>query len=152
MNPSTVQLVASYEEAGMTPEEIAQVDGLEVGAVKAILFAHSRKYAERVKGSAKADNLATDETVEDFKKADDELALQVIRRIAQFSEDDGTALKAAMYIRNDRKGRLNPQKAAGQLVQNNILLLNEKFAEAAAALASKVLPAKQLQNENAINV
>ena len=151
MNPSTVQLVASYEEAGMTPEEIAQVDGLEVGAVKAILFAHSRKYAEHVKGSAASVSQDSGE-VEDFKKADDELALQVIRRIAQFSEDDGTALKAAMYIRNDRKGRLNPQKAAGQLVQNNILLLNEKFAEAAAALASKVLPAKQLQNENAINV
>lgn len=124
----------------MTPEEIAQVDGLELSAVKAILMANSTLYRDSVAGPSKADDEG-----KDFSGSDNDEALEVIKRIAKFSEDDSVALKAAMYIRNDKRRRLDPQKAAGQLVQNNVFLLNEHFAKVREAIAAKVLPASKLQ-------
>lgn len=140
MSQDIRQIVASFEEAGMTPEEIAQVDGLELSAVKAILMANSTLYRDSVAGATIADDEG-----KDFSGADNDEALEVIKRIAKFSEDDSVALKAAMYIRNDKKRRLDPQKAAGQLVQNNVFLLNEHFAKVREAIAAKVLPASKLQ-------
>lgn len=138
MNSRTKQIVASFEEAGMTPEEIAQVEALNVEAVKSTLFTYSSSYRESV-GNTPATSTKTSEDA-DFNSEDNDLALRVLRRIAEHSDDDSLALKAAMYIRNDKKKRLDPQKALSNL-HVNIAVLNEHFEKAAAHDAAKVLPA-----------
>lgn len=144
MNSRTKQIVASYEEAQMTPEEIAQVEQLNTDAVKATLFTHSALYRESV-GHIPATSTRTGED-EDFNNDDNALALRVLRRIAENSTDDNIALKAAIYIRNDKKKRLDPQKALGSL-NLNVAILNEHFTKAAEIDAAKVLPTKQPQQK-----
>jgi hypothetical protein len=128
------QIVAQFESAGMTPEEIARVEELDVRAVKSLLFAKSGKYRELI-GEQKAPN--------EFTEDDNALALKVIKRIAEYSEDDNTALKAAQFIRNDKKGRLD-NRAGFKGLNININVLNEHFAKAAEAIMSSVKPQQKV--------
>lgn len=121
----------------MTAEEIAQVEHLDLHAVKATLFTHSRLYREKVSGVV-ATKTATGED-KDFESSDNDLALKVIREIAEMSEDDSVRLKAAMFIRNDKKKRLDAQAGIKSL-SLNVNILNEHFAKVAANIAPKVLP------------
>ena len=75
MSNRAEQIKALYEISGCTPEQIAEVESLEVGAVKALLVQSSGKYREDVK-SAKEN---------DFTESDNDLSLAVIRRVAQYS-------------------------------------------------------------------
>lgn len=132
MTNAAQQIVTSYETLGLSVHQIAEVESIASTAVKAILFANSSKYRDDI--GAKKDN--------DFNETDIDLALSVIRRVAQYSEDDGTALKAAMFIRNDKKGRLDV-KAGLKKLNINVTVLNEHFAKATQALASRVNPSQQ---------
>jgi hypothetical protein len=132
MTNAAQQIVTSYETLGLSLEQIAEVESIGITAVKAILFANSAKYRADI--DTKKEN--------DFNETDTELALGVIRRVAQYSEDDHTALKAAMFIRNDKKGRLDV-KAGLKKLNINVTVLNEHFAKATQALASKVNPQQQ---------
>lgn len=132
MTNAAQQIVTSYETLGLTLDQIAEVESIGVTAVKAILFANSAKYRADI--DTKKEN--------DFNETDTELALGVIRRVAQYSEDDHTALKAAMFIRNDKKGRLDV-KAGLKKLNINVTVLNEHFAKATQALAAKVIPQQQ---------
>jgi len=132
MTNAAQQIVTSYETLGLSVEQIAEVEAIASTAVKAILYANSSKYRNDI--DAKKEN--------DFNETDTDLALNVIRRVAQYSEDDGTALKAAMFIRNDKKGRLDV-KAGLKKLNINVTVLNEHFAKATQALASRVNPSQQ---------
>lgn len=132
MTNAAQQIVTSYETLGLSLEQIAEVESVNVTAVKAILFANSPKYRSDI--DTKKEN--------DFNDTDNSLSLDVIRRVAQYSEDDHTALKAAMFIRNDKKGRLDV-KAGLKKLNINVTVLNEHFAKATQALASKVNPQQQ---------
>jgi len=137
MNAQTQQIVSSYEDAGLSPEEIAKIEELDLNAVKATLFSHSGAYRKSVAGD-KETVTATGE-VKDFENDDNDLALRVIKEIAQMSDDDNIRLKAAMFIRNDKKKRLDPEKGIKSL-SLNVNVLNEHFAKVAANIAQKVLP------------
>ena len=138
MQPAAVtQIVAQYETCGLTPEQIAEGEELELGAVKAILFASSAAYREATKTNEPGKSA-------DFNEDDNELALRVARRVAQFAEDDSVALKAAMFIRNDKKGRLDARKGLRSL-HLNVAVLNEHFRKASEALADRLTPTKQIE-------
>lgn len=140
MSLAITQLIASYEQAGMTVEQIAAADGYEVAAVKAILFARSAKYRADV-GRPGPANAASDTKALDLTDDDEELANRVFRQLAESADNDSVRLKAAMRIKDERKKRLDPRVGFGNVINNTtIITLNEHFAKAAAALASKVLP------------
>ena len=134
MLSSDRQIVASFENAGMSPEEIARVEELDVRAVKSLLFAKSAMYREAIGEQKEPD---------EFTEDDNLLALKVIKRIAEYSEDDNTALKAAQYIRNDKKGRLDNRNGLKGL-NINITILNEHFEKAAASLLGVVKPQQKI--------
>lgn len=141
MTAAAQQLVQLYEVQSLTPEQIAEIENLAPTAVKSVLYANSAKYRND-----------TDTKKElDFNESDAELALSVIRRVAAYSEDDGTALKAAMFMRNDKKGRLDA-KVGMKRLNINVTVLNEHFAKAAAAMAARVLPAPAPVEQKAIEV
>jgi hypothetical protein len=143
MSLAITQLIASYEQAGMSPEQIAQADGLEVAAVKAVLFAKSAMYRQAV-GRPGPLNAASDTKAVDLTETDEELANNVFRQLAESADNDSVRLKAACRIKDERRKRLDPRAGFGAIINNTtIIALNDHFSKAASALAAKVLPAKQ---------
>lgn len=126
MSAQIEQIKALFEVSGLSPAQIAECEGLQVMAVKALLLQNSAKYREDSK-----------EKVElDFTESDNELAKRVMRRVAEYSDEDGVALKAALAIRDDFKGRKDVKKGMGRLkLQVNIL--NEHVAKALAAITQE---------------
>lgn len=100
------QIKRAYEEEGMTPQQIADDQALYLGAVKAKLISISSKYRKDV---------GMEQEIEDdgLNFTDDELREmnQIIVMTAKEAEhSDGsidykTRLTAALYIRDDKKGR-----------------------------------------------
>ena len=132
------QIVEQYDTLGMSPAEIAEVEKLNETAVKTVLYANSAKYREAI--GEKVDTKAA----LDYTVADEELANNVIRRVAQYSDNDATALKAAQYIKNERRGR-NDVKAGVRRLNINVNVLNQHFEQAKAALASLTQPKKTIE-------
>lgn len=123
----------------MTPEQIARDFDCDVNAVKCILMSRCPEYRDANK-AGKENAVA----LGDMTDEDEQLANQVFRELAQSAENEGVRLKAAMRIKDEKRKRLDVRKDLGRTV-NNVLVLNEHFAKAAQALASKVLPANQQQ-------
>lgn len=123
-------LKVSYESLKMTPEEIADDRGLEIAAVKAGLMTASSQYRK--------DCGQENETSEGLNFNDDDLRRvnDVIREVALSAEDDGLRLKAAMYIRDDKKGRKEINKGVAG-VGFNILQFNT-FMQKSRSLAEQV--------------
>lgn len=110
-------LKLSFEQLGMTPEEIAEDRGLDIAAVKAGLMQCSSKYRKACGQEPEA--------ADELNFSDDDLRRvnEVIKEVALTSEDDNLRLKAAMYIRDDKKGRKEVIKGVRD-VQTNILQFN----------------------------
>lgn len=111
----------AYEQEGMSPDEIAQCQELDVVAVKAALCQCSSKYRKDcgMELSAGGDGL---------NFSDDELRRvnEVILDIALGAEDPHLRFKAATYVRDDKKGR----KEVIRNMNNggiNIITINEQL-------------------------
>lgn len=141
MTSELESLKTCYETLGMTPEEIAEDRALEVTAVKAGLVQCSSKY-RRDSGGIELDKKALD-----FDDNDVLLSKNTIREIALGSDDEGLRLKAAIYMRDDYKGRLDVKKAL-QGSGFNILQFNN-FMQVARAKSEEI---KSSVMGNAINV
>jgi hypothetical protein len=120
------QIKSSYEEQDMSPEEIAEDQGLDIVAVKAKLLQVSSKYR---KASRKE---ADDEDRLNFSNTQLESVNDIIYETAlSATHSDGTVdhrtrLAAATYIRDDKKGRKEARSVlAGTTF--NILALNERL-------------------------
>jgi len=130
MSSENLQIKVSYEELGMSPEEIAEDRELDINAVKAALMQTSAQYRKAC-GAEDEDEAALNFSDQDLKQVN-----EVIKQIAMFGEDDNLRLKAAMYIRDDKKGRKEVVKAVGGQ-QFNILMFNEAMKQVRGA-ASEV--------------
>lgn len=131
MTNSAQQIVTMYETLNLPIEQIAEIEKVPAVVVKSVLVANSPKYRED----------SSEKKAVDFTPEDADLALSVIRRVAQYSEDDSTALKAAMFIRNDKKGRLDVKKGLRNL-NLNISVINDHIQKAIDAASAKVSPTK----------
>ena len=123
MNNELEQIKVSFETLGMSPEDIAADRELDLASVKAALLQCSPKFR-------KLSNQAP-ETDEHLNFSDDDLVAvnKVIKEIALGSEDDNLRLKAAIYIRDDKRGRKDVQKAVGGM-GINILQFNQYMQKA----------------------
>lgn len=137
--PDSAQIVSAYE-AGMQLQEIVECFSVDIIAVKACLMQFSKQYQ---------DTIANSETVESdaFNDAEALAARQTIATIMQQSDDDHLRLRAAMYLRNDKKGRLDI-KDMGKLKINigqfNVMLAGaNKAIDAAKMVKAVVIPDKE---------
>jgi uncharacterized protein YfeS len=129
-------LVKGYEELGMTPAELAEDRGLDEFAVKAKLLQLSSKYRKDARNEPEAQDA--------LNFSDDQLAAanQIIYETALSATtidgqvDYRTRLAAATYIRDDKKGRKEVNKAV-QGASFNILQLNQTIIEARKLRESK---------------
>ena len=122
MSSEVEQIKIAYETLEMSPEQIAEDRELDITAVKAALMQGSSKYRRDcgVEDGEKNELNSDDEQLRNVN--------QVIYDLAIGSEDDNIRLKAAMYIRDDKKGRKDVVKQmAGQ--QFNILMFNERMKQ-----------------------
>jgi len=112
----------AYETLGMTPDEISEDRGLEVASVKASLMATSSKYRKACGQEPEEEDKLN------FSDQDLQDVNEIILQTAKYAEDPNLRFKAAVYIRSDRKGRLEPVK---QLANQsfNILVFNEQIAK-----------------------
>lgn len=120
MSSAQEQIKLLYEQEKMTPEEIASDQDMELAAVKACLMSCSALY-RRACGSEEEE-----EDKLNFSNEQLEAVNRVIYEIAVGAEDDNVRLKAAMYLRDDKKGRKEVVRAV-QGTQFNILMFNEQM-------------------------
>ena len=122
MSGEQESIKVAYEQLGMTPEEISEDRGLEVAAVKASLMATSGGYRKACGQEPE------DEDSLNFSDADLRDVNEVILQTAKYAEDPYLKLKAAIYIRDDKKGRKEVVKQMGNQ-SFNILVFNEQMAK-----------------------
>lgn len=126
------QIVKCYED-GMSPEEIAEDQDLDITAVKVALSQNSPLYRKAAKAEEKLDPEAAhlnfdEEQLRRVNQVIYDTALGA--ELPDGSPDFRTRLKAAQYIRDDVKGRLNPVKALNQQNTFNIVQFNEEIKRA----------------------
>ena len=137
MTAGNLSIVQSFESLGMTPEEIAEAEELDLSAVKGILMQNSSKYRKACKKEV------------DFCFNDDEAlaAKQVMVNLMRYSDDENLQFRAAKYLLDDKKGRLDVvQQQTGLNI--NVLQFNEHMQQALAA----VQRSKELLKSSAINI
>lgn len=124
MTCANQQIVDSFERLEMTPEQIAESYELDVITVKAVLAQFSDKYRRAANGN------------EDLDFKDDELARanQIIANLAFYADDPNLQFRAARYIRQDRKGRLDGIKGLRGL-NFNATVFNIHLQQANQAVA-----------------
>lgn len=127
MTAANQQIITAFEDLQLTPEEIAREQELEITAVKAVLMQFSSVYRKMCK--VESDSEA------EFNFKDHELAVanQSIAELAAYAENEAVRLKAAIYLRDDRKGRLDAVKTLSGL-NINVLTINEQMKKAMAAI------------------
>lgn len=121
MNPELTVVKTAYEDEGMSPEQIAQDQDLDLAAVKGALMQYSSKYR---KACGKEDELE-----ENLNFDNDQLRRvnSVIYDLALGAEDEHLRFKAATYIRDDKKGRKEIVKGIQSGPQFNMLFINEQL-------------------------
>lgn len=123
MTAANEQIVAAFEDSGMSPEDIATSLGFDILAVKAVLLQNCPSYRK----SAKKDDALqfTENEAEEMKG--------IILNIARYEEDDqNLKFKAAKFILEDKKGRLDIGKQMNTL-NINVLDFNEQMKRALEA-------------------
>jgi hypothetical protein len=117
------QIISAYEQLGMSPDEIAQDQDLDVAAVKSVLIQFSTVFRK---------DLKIDESL-DFTEEQVKRATDVILHLAQYSDDENLRFRAARYIRDDKKGRLDVvQQMTGLNI--NVITINEQMRKALEAV------------------
>lgn len=135
MNYTNTQIVALYDnDPQMTPDALAAAFGVEVESVKAVLSAGSIRYGQELQ---KAPEMFTSE--------DERIAAETIKRLCT-CEIPGVALKAAIVLIDEKKGRRNPAKNAQKMGGININIFNGYLQKGKEKL-------KQLEDmDNAITI
>lgn len=126
------QIKTAYEVSNLTPEQIIESlgGGLEIAAVKAVLMQHSNKYRIACK------NEPEDESIYNFSNEQLKDANVIIHETMMVacnpdgSIDFRTRLDAAKYIRNDKKGRLEPAKVMPVNHTNVLMTINQSILQA----------------------
>jgi hypothetical protein len=123
-----LQIKSSYEIEGMSPEEIAEDQNLDITAIKAALMQSSSKYR---KACSKEE-----EEKDDLNFSNDQLRIVTkgIYDLALSTEDEHLKGKLLCYIRDDKKGRKEVVKAMPNNTFN-ILSFNESIMKAKQAAA-----------------
>jgi hypothetical protein len=124
MTAVNTQVVTLFEDARLSPEQIAEDLGYDLVAVKATLLQFSSVYRATVKKEDK------DEECPQCSDAELDEMFDVIKNHARYAENEAVSLKAACRIIDEKKGRLgkvNEVRAANfNLIQFNQTLIENR--------------------------
>lgn len=130
LNALSSSILEAFETLGMSPEDIATTQGLEIVVVKSVLLQYSEKYKLAAK-QADNDEMVSKDEVKGYVAAYKMLA---------YSEDDYLRERVLRNLINvglkvtDGIGENNPRKLLQELGgAGNILALNEALQKAKAA-------------------
>lgn len=140
MNCELLSLKVAYEEQGMSPETIAEDRDLDIIAVKAGLCQISPKYRK--------DAAIEGDSEDGLNFTNDELRSvnETILSLAVGAEDEATRLRAAIYVRDDKKGRKEIMRAVQQNTFNilDFNSMQKSAREQANRIRQSVQPQKTI--------
>jgi hypothetical protein len=142
MTAEDTAIVRGYEVLDMTPAQIAEDRGLDEFAVKAKLLQLSTQFRRDARNEPQEQddlNFSDDQLVEANRLIYETMQSAVT---AEGQVDHRLRSELARYIRDDKKGRKDVNKAVGG-TNFNILQLNQTIVEA-RKLREARQPAKQL--------
>lgn len=116
---NSTSIVTGYEVCDMSPEEIAEAEGLDLETVKITLKHHSMKYRKDVKQGR----------TEDVSEDEYEQILTAYKELALYSDSDFVKERALRQLMNEKKGRNDP-KSRGQHLRINVLQVNNLIRQA----------------------
>lgn len=137
MQAATQQLILGYEKLHLSLEDLASEHSISITEVKMMLTQYSSIYRADCKDTSKAGNRDLD-----FSDDDLDTANQVIRSIVASTDDEHLKFKAAKYIREDKKGRLDINKAI-QKIGVDLSTFNRHMQQMRERIAMKAVNAQQ---------
>lgn len=127
------QIKAAFEVHGKTPEFIAEDMGLQVESVKAYLMQTSSVYRKECSKENDEEDPTLNFNDDQLRTVNDIIyECATSAQLPDGSPDYRTKLKAAIYLRDDKKKRLDAPKQLQHGPQFNILMLNESIQRARA--------------------
>lgn len=135
MNPTSI--VTAYEVCNMSPDEIAEAEGLELEVVKLALKQNSRIFNAGIKGGQE----------EDITDAEYKQILGKYKELALYSESDFVRERASRQLINEKKGRNDLKKSQRSLLRTNILMVNNMIVQARQSKQSVKLPTIDVELE-----
>lgn len=139
MTNVATQIVELYESCGLSAEQIAESQDLDVATVKLALSQYSPKYRSALR-----------ENEETFTEDEYTAAKQAIASLL-YAEDENTRLRAAKFVINEAKGRHNIKQIVTPEANFNILIINQQMAKARESLEkskSKAPPIIDVESTN----
>lgn len=129
MTSEVTQIVKAYEEANVSPSDIASDRELDVCEVKLVLAQFSPKYQRDIKG-------ATGERKKELDFNDDqlEMANNILYGTMLSTDDDNLKTRLAKYIRDDKKGRKDVHLKNLKKLNINVSVFNQQMMRANASL------------------
>jgi hypothetical protein len=135
-------IVRAYEELHLSLEEIAEEHEVSITEIKMMLLQYSSKYRNDIKECSSKDT----SNKLDFDDDEQLQAKEVIKRVMIETEDEHLKLRAALYVRDDGKGRKdvdkNLQKIGVRLFEFNAHfqnVLSQQRGESLKKLEKKVV-------------
>jgi len=126
------QIVTLFEEAGLTPEVIAEQLSLDPLAVKASLIQFSLVYKDNVKIAKQAGN---NDPIYDSDEV--KIARDAILRVILTSDNEHAILRASESVIKEAKGRNDVSKVL-KGSQVNVVIFNEQLKRAREAKAKSL--------------
>lgn len=120
-----VSAITALYEGGLTIEQIAQDQELEVVSVKAALLQGSAQYRKEIA------QVQDDGVGSVFTSSEEELARKTIVELMTCSDVDNVRFRCARYLRDDHKGRLDVNKI--NKLNINVTVFNETLQRARQA-------------------
>ena len=143
MTAEQIAIKLSYENENLSPEQIAEDRGLDVVSVKASLCQTSATFRKDA-GQESEEDATLNFSDDELRRVNEKLV-----SLALNAEDENVQLRAAMYVRDDKKGRKEVIKAVANNTFN-VLQFNE-IQQAARAGAKRITEQFQ-KNQQAIEV
>jgi hypothetical protein len=130
MTAEQTAIKLAYEQENLTPEQIAEDRELDIVSVKAVLCQCSSMF-RRDAGQESEEDTTLNFSDDELRRVNEKLVA-----LALSAEDEGVQLRAAMYVRDDKKGRKEVIKAVANNTFN-VLQFNE-IQQAARAGARRI--------------
>lgn len=120
-----VSAITALYEGGLSVEQIAQDQELEVVSVKAALLQGSAQYRKEIA------QIQDEGGGSVFTSSEEELARKTIVELMTCSDVDNVRFRCARYLRDDHKGRLDVNKI--NKLNINVTVFNETLQRARQA-------------------
>ena len=122
MTAANNQIIALFEDSGMTPEDIALELGMELASIKAVLLSFSQVYRER-----------EDKGREDVSEDEYQDILAAYKRLALYGEHEHVRERALRNLINEKKGRNEVKSMVKGDQTINVVILNQSIIAARKA-------------------